>query len=126
MESGTKVVIVVEDDRSMSQAMERVLRLGGLAPVMFASAEDFLESVRENLAACMVIDVQLPGLNGIALRDRLARAGPMPPVIFITAFDNPEVRAQASRGGPCAFLSKPFSGTALLETVRGLSGIPAP
>ena len=101
----------------MSQAMERILRLGGLAPVTFASAEEASGSHAVETAACLIIDLQLPGLNGFALRDRLAAAGVLAPVIFISAFDEPEARAQAAHLGT-TFLSKPFSGRALLEAIR--------
>ena len=89
----SKTVVVVEDDASMSQAMERILRLGGLAPVTFASAEEASGSHAVETAACLIIDLQLPGLNGFALRDRLAAAG-------------------------AQFLTKPFSGRALLDAIR--------
>ncbi|HVP70233.1 MAG TPA: response regulator, partial [Gemmatimonadaceae bacterium] len=113
----SKTVVVVEDDASMSQAMERILRLGGLAPVTFASAEEASGSHAVETAACLIIDLQLPGLNGFALRDRLAAAGVLAPVIFISAFDEPEARAQALAAG-AQFLTKPFSGRALLDAIR--------
>jgi FixJ family two-component response regulator len=111
-------VVVVEDDPSMSQAMARMLRVSGLIPVMFSSAEELLESDEHEGAMCLIIDVQLPGLNGFALRDRLHAAGDMPPVIFITAFDDADTRALAERPGTVAFLSKPFSGQALIQALR--------
>ncbi|HLX23977.1 MAG TPA: response regulator [Usitatibacter sp.] len=111
-------VVVVEDDPSMSQAMARMLRVSGMIPVMFSSAEELLEGDELGIAACLIIDVQLPGLNGFALRDRLAAAGKLPPVIFITAFDDADTRALAERAGMFAFLRKPFSGQALMEAVR--------
>jgi FixJ family two-component response regulator len=114
---GPETVVVVEDDASMSQAMERILRLAGLAPVAFASGEDAYSSPAVKEAVCLIIDLQLPGMNGFALRERLAAAGALPPVIFISAFDEPEARAQAAHLGT-TFLSKPFSGRALLEAIR--------
>ncbi|HEY2629712.1 MAG TPA: response regulator, partial [Usitatibacter sp.] len=103
-------VVVVEDDPGLSQALARMLRVSGLIPVMYSSAEELLEGDDHTGAMCMIIDVQLPGLNGFALRDRLVAAGGMPPVIFITAFDDPGTRALAERPGTFAFLTKPFSG----------------
>src|SRR5215813_8662699 len=91
-----KTVVVVEDDASMSQAMERILRLAGLAPVAFASAEEASASHAVENAVCLIIDLQLPDLNGFALRDRLAGRGAVPPVIFISAFDEPDARTQAA------------------------------
>ncbi len=121
-------VVVVEDDPSMSQAMARVLRVSGMIPVMYSSAEELLESDEHRGAMCIIIDVQLPGLNGFALRDRLVAAGGMPPVIFITAFDDPGTRALADRPGTFAFLHKPFSGRALMKTLRRIvdAADPAP
>jgi FixJ family two-component response regulator len=114
---GPRTVVVVEDDVSMSQAMERILRLAGFAPTTFATAEEVFASRAASDAVCLIIDVQLPGQNGFALRDRLAAAGALPPVIFISAFDEPETRAQAESAG-ADFLTKPFSGRTLLETIR--------
>jgi FixJ family two-component response regulator len=114
-----KTVVIVEDDASVSQAMARMLRAAGLDPVTFASAEAMLASRATAPAPlCLVIDVQLPGMNGFALRDRLAGAGVLPPVVFITAFDEPETRAAAGRAGAAAFLAKPFTGRVLLDTIR--------
>ncbi len=112
-----RTVVVVEDDASMSQAMERILRLAGFASSTFASAEQLIASRAAADAACLIIDVQLPGQNGFGLCERLAAAGALPPVIFISAFDEPDTRAQA-QGLGAAFLTKPFSGRTLLETIR--------
>ncbi len=114
-------VVVVEDDPSMSQAMARMLRVSGLIPVMFTSAEELLESDDVEGALCLIIDVQLPGLSGFALRDRLVARGSMPPVIFITAFDDAGTRALADRPGTFAFLRKPFSGQTLIQAVRKIT-----
>jgi FixJ family two-component response regulator len=114
-------VVVVEDDPSMSQAMARMLRVSGMIPMMFSSAEEYLESEDHEAVLCMIIDVQLPGLSGFALRDRLLAAGAMPPVIFITAFDNPDARALAERPGTFAFLPKPFSGQTLIKTLHRIA-----
>ena len=69
-------------------------------------------------AGCLIVDVQLPVMNGFELHARLATMTVLPPVMFITAFDSPEARAQALAAGAVAFLTKPFSGRTLLETVR--------
>ena len=118
-DSAGGTVIMVEDDPSMSQALDRILRLGGFVPNPYGSAEALLQNGRSDGAVCMIFDVRLPGMSGFALRDRLASAGAIPPVIFITAFDEPEARARAARVG-ADFLEKPFSGRLLLETIRRL------
>jgi len=116
--SKKRTVIIVEDDSSVSQALERILRLGGFASSTYASAEALLANDGVENAMCLIVDVQLPGISGFALRDRLSMKGALPPVVFITAFDEPEARAKASSAGAAAFLAKPFSGRVLLETIR--------
>jgi len=116
-------VIVVEDDPGMRQAMIRILGLGGFEPVAYASAEDLL-AANHTVAMCMIIDVQLPGLSGFALHERLVSIGHARPAIFISAFEETEARANANKAG-ATFLPKPFSGHALLETVRRLAALEA-
>ena len=117
--TAANAVVIVEDDSSLSLALERILRLGGMTSQSYTSAEALLKAADRTIdASCMVLDVQLPGINGFALHDRLAALGPLPPVIFITAFDEPEARAQAARAGAAAFLAKPFAGRTLLEAIR--------
>ena len=118
--SKSATVIIVEDDSSMCQALNRILRLGEFVPVMYSSAEALLADGRQDEAICMILDVQLPGIDGFALHERLMTLGNRTPVIFITAFDEPEARAQAAKAG-AAFLSKPFSGRVLLENIRSIS-----
>jgi FixJ family two-component response regulator len=113
-ERGT--VVIVEDDLSMCQALKRILLLGGFEPRMYGSAEALLDDDRKD-AVCMILDVQLPGMSGFALRDRLGAHTALPPVIFITAFDDPDVRVHAERVD-AGLLAKPFAGRLLLETIR--------
>jgi len=113
-------VIVVEDDPGMRQAMIRILGLGGFEPVAYASAEELLAAPSSEPALCMILDVQLPGLNGFALHERLVALGRARPAIFISAFEESDARAQATQAG-AAFLPKPFSGHALLDSVRRLA-----
>ena len=121
-----RLVVVVEDDRSMSQALERLLRIAGYAPRTFASAELLIEDGCAARAAYLVLDVQLPGMTGFELRERLVRQGNRAPVIFITAYDEPETRAQAERADALAYLTKPFSGRELIEAISRANGTPAP
>lgn len=110
-------IVLVDDDASMSSALERMLRIAGYAPVTFASAEAALGTGRACQAACLVLDVNLPGLTGFELYERLRRDGSPPPVIFITAYDEPEGRAQAGKAGAVAYLAKPFSGNELVAAI---------
>ncbi|APV51261.1 hypothetical protein BWI17_17175 [Betaproteobacteria bacterium GR16-43] len=122
--SNSKAVIVVEDDVSVSHALVRVLRLGGLEPVAYPSAEAFLDEAGEFQAICLIIDIQLPGMSGFALRERLADSRALPPVVFMTAYDEPESRERAAAAGAVAFLAKPFSGRALLEIIEKEANLP--
>ena len=117
-----KPVIIVEDDPSMSQALERILRIGGYASIVYASAEAFLASDGVATASCLIIDVRLPKLNGFELHRRIAQSGAVLPAIFITAFDEGDARAKARDAGAFAFLAKPFSGRTLLKTVASALG----
>jgi FixJ family two-component response regulator len=115
-------VVVVEDDASMRQAIERILRAGGFAVVMFQTAEAALEGDTTTTADCLVLDIHLTGMSGFDLYRRLKQIGWEPPAIFITAHDEPEVREEAEKIGARSYLPKPFSGRTLLNAVaRALS-----
>src|SRR5262245_30406052 len=92
-------IVVVEDDASMSLAIERVLQAGGFTAVLFASAEAVLEADAATAADALVLDIHLPGMCGFELYRRLALAGKALPVIFITARDEPAVREEAEELG---------------------------
>lgn len=115
-------VVVVEDDQGLGQAIERILRLAGFVPLSFDSAETMLAAGDLNGVSCMVCDVHLPGITGFELRDQLCRQAPQPPVIFISAYDEPESRLQAQHAGAAAFLQKPFSGHELLAAIKRATG----
>ena len=124
-DSGRKVV-VVEDDVEMNQAIVRLLKAASFYPVTYPSAEVLLEDGAEPGAGCMVFDVNLPGIGGFELRERLAARGVIPPVIFITAFDAPAVRTRAEKVGAVAYLRKPFEARSLIEAVRDACDASAP
>lgn len=118
-------VLIVDDDASVRQATERLFRVAGYTTAAFASAEALLAARRAEHAACLVIDVCLPGLSGFELCARLAAAGIDVPMIFVSAHDEPHVREQAEQIGAFAFLAKPWSGATLLAVVaRALSDRP--
>ena len=120
--SGRRVV-VVEDDAGLRTALENVLSAGGHSPMTFESAEALLESGAAAGADCLVLDIRLPGMSGAALYRELVARGDAPPVIFMTAYDDPEVRAEAERLGQ--YLVKPFRGRKLLEAVAEALGVSA-
>jgi FixJ family two-component response regulator len=84
----------------------------------FRSAEDFLNSSLSREVACVITDVNMPGMSGFELQQRLLARGSRVPVVFITAFGDPAMRARALRAGACGFLEKPFEDDDLIESVR--------
>ena len=112
------IVMIVDDDESMRRAARRLIKSSGFAVETFASAEDFLGSGRLDATACLVLDVQMPGLNGLELQSRLISEGHQIPIIFITAFDDENVRAQALRAGAIGFLVKPFEEADLVNGIN--------
>jgi FixJ family two-component response regulator len=114
---GEGEIIVVDDDVSMSQAIERLLAAFGWKTRTFASAEELLESGASAGAAVLILDVHLPGMSGLELHRRLSAAGGAPPVVFITAQDRPNVREQALQSGAAAYFTKPFSGNELIQVI---------
>lgn len=110
------VVCVVDDEESVRRALRRLLRSEGLEVRVFESAEEFLMSERDQ-ACILVLDIRMPGMSGLELRDRLAAEGSSLPVIFITAHDDDETRTAAFAGGATAFLVKPFEDDALLTAI---------
>ena len=111
-------IIVVEDDSSMAQAIERLLRVSGFGTQSFTSAESLLQSGAAPDAACFVFDVHLPGLSGLELYQRLVENGVKRPVILITAHDEPSLWNSAKQFGTATWLLKPFPGRSLLDAVR--------
>jgi FixJ family two-component response regulator len=115
---GKKLVAIVDDDQSVRDAVRAVLRSVGMSAQTFSSAEEFLASCYRDQVGCLVTDVQMPGLSGLELQARLAEDNQRIPIIFITAYGNARMRAQAMRAGAVEFLGKPFDDDVLLESVR--------
>jgi FixJ family two-component response regulator len=111
-------VAVVDDDESVSRAIKRLLRSAGLVSDTFKTGDDFLdmfESIPSYRPACIVLDIQMPGLNGLEVQQRLAGSGI--PIIFITAHDDAVVRKQALAAGAAGYLRKPFNDEILIKAV---------
>ena len=108
------VVAIVDDDDSFRRATTSFIRSLGYAVIQFASAEAFLKSGRLHDTHCVISDVQMPGMNGLELQSKLIVEGPRLPIIFVTAFSEMRVRAQALAAGAIGFLDKPFSDEALI------------
>ena len=112
------LVSVVDDDESVRRTTTLLIESFGFRAAAFESAEGFLRSGQLYDTACLIVDVQMPGMNGLQLQSHLAAAGCGIPIIFITAYDNKESRQQAMQAGAVAFLSKPFNDELLLEIIR--------
>ena len=112
------IVIIVDDDESVRRAARRLIKSYGFPVEIFASADDFLASGRLSETACLVLDVQMPGLNGLELQSRLVAEGHQVPIIFITAFSDENARAQALKAGALCYLVKPFEEADLLNSIN--------
>jgi len=113
-----QLVVVVDDDESVRSAVQGALESIDLLARSFGSAREFLESGVQSETACLITDLQMPGMSGLELQAKLAEDDQRIPIIFITAYGDPRMRAQAMRAGALEFLDKPFDDGALLETVR--------
>jgi FixJ family two-component response regulator len=116
------LISIVDDDESVREAVGGLLRALGFDTVGFACAEDFLSSGRAVVTACVITDVHMPVMSGLELQARLAREGRGIPFIFITAFPNDQIRAQAMNGGAVCFLNKPFTEAELLAGIGSALG----
>jgi FixJ family two-component response regulator len=111
-------VYIVDDEESIRSALSRLLRSVGYQVLSFESAEDFLNSASGLGEGCLVLDIQLKGMTGLDLQERLTSWGMSYPIIFITAYDNPQWRNRAEKAGAVAYLRKPFNEKALLDSIR--------
>jgi FixJ family two-component response regulator len=111
------LISIVDDDESVRDATKSLLRSYGYTAQCFGSAEEFLESTQIEETDCLITDVQMPGLNGMELQDRLLSDGHDVPTIFISVFPNPRLEQQVLKSGAIAYLSKPFKEEQLLEYI---------
>jgi FixJ family two-component response regulator len=111
-------VAVVDDDENLCRSLARLLRAAGFQPITYASAEAFLADTKHPQFDCLVLDIQLGGMSGIELAQRIAAEGRHTPVVFITAHDDPEARAEAEAAGCMAYFRKTDSGAEVLEAIR--------
>jgi FixJ family two-component response regulator len=113
-----QLISVVDDDESTRHSTALLIESFGFRAAAFESAESLFKSDQLHETSCLIVDVQMPGVNGLQLQRHLAASGYKLPVIFITAYDNKESRQQAMQAGAVAFLIKPFNDELLLETIR--------
>jgi FixJ family two-component response regulator len=113
----TPLVFVVDDDVSVRESLELLIRSAGWTPETFTSAQDFLSRPRANVPCCLVLDVRIPGLNGLELQEQLAARTDMP-IIFITGYGDVPMTVRAMKAGAIEFLTKPFNDDVLVDAIR--------
>ena len=112
------LISIVDDDESVRRTTKLLVESFGYRAAVFESAESFLRSDQLYDTSCLVVDVQMPGMNGLQLQSHLAAGGYSIPTIFITAYGDKESRRQAMEAGAVAFLAKPFNDEQLLKSIR--------
>ena len=118
MPENNPVVYVVDDDPSIRDALDSLIRSVGFRAQTFASAQDFLKSTRPDAPGCLVLDVRLPGLSGLDLQRELARVDIRIPIIFITGHGDIPMSVSAMKAGAVEFLTKPFRDQDLLDAIQ--------
>ncbi len=113
-----RVVSVVDDDESIRKAITRMGHAAGLEVEAFGSAEEFLDEGNTADSACLILDINLPGISGIDLQDRLNKSSSSIPIIFISAYGDDRTRENAFGAGAVQFLEKPFTMRTLVAAIR--------
>jgi FixJ family two-component response regulator len=109
------MISIVDDDESVRRALKSLIHSLGHNAATFASAEEYLDSEHLHDTSCLISDVQMPGMNGIELQERLAKDGHWTKVIFITGFPDEALRTRALKAGAVGFLKKPFDDHCLIK-----------
>jgi FixJ family two-component response regulator len=117
MTQDRSAVFVIDDDASMRRSLDSLLRSVSLDVHLFASAQEFMRATRPDVPGCLLLDVRLPGMSGLAFQQELAKAGIALPVIFITGHGDVPMTVRAMKAGAADFLTKPFEEQALLDAV---------
>ena len=111
------MVSIIDDNDSVRESLQRLMRSVGFAANVFASAEEFLDSDCLRNTDCLILDVRLPGMDGLELQRHLATSHSEIPIIFITSYEDDEVRARALNAGAVDYLLKPFDNEDLLDAI---------
>src|SRR5579863_4831518 len=114
----TSIVFVVDDDISVRESLELLIRLEGWQPETFGSAQEFLDHPRVAVPSCLLLDISLPGINGLELQKHIAMDRNDMPIIFITGNGDVPKTVQAMKAGAVEFLTKPFGDEVLLSAIR--------
>lgn len=116
--AGDSIVLVVDDDAAIRESITALLKSAGLKSAAFGSAQEFLRNPRPEKTACVILDVQMPGLSGLDLQAELAKGKPPLPIVFLTGHGTIPMSVRAMKGGAVEFLTKPFDPKALIAAVR--------
>jgi FixJ family two-component response regulator len=114
----SKLIAIIDDNESMQDSLGDLIESRGFEARSFGSAQAFLESDLHSRAACLIVDIRMPKMSGLELQARLKQEGCNIPIIFITAYDDAEIRAEAMKEGAVEFLAKPFDHQLLLKKLR--------
>ena len=114
----TGIIAIVDDDEALREALKSVMQAGGFLTNTFASAEEFLDSSQRRNTTCLLLDVRLPGMNGIELQRRLLDANSPFPIIFVTAHGDAAIRDLVMKAGAAGFLNKPVRSDTLLKEIN--------
>jgi len=115
---GNEMVFVIDDDESIRESLKSLMRSVGLGVETFASAQEFLQSTRPDVPACLILDVRMPGLSGLDLQRELFNANIHIPIIFITGHGDIPMSVRAMKAGAVEFLTKPFRDQDLLDAIQ--------
>jgi RNA polymerase sigma factor (sigma-70 family) len=118
MSEPESIVFVVDDDPSVRSAIERLIGTVGLQVQLFGSAQEFLASKLPNVPSCLVLDIRMPGISGLALQRQLAESNVQIPIIFITSHRDVPMTVRAMKAGAVEFLTKPFHDQDLLDAIH--------
>jgi len=121
MSQANQLISVVDDDPSMSRMLCRAIKSAGLSVDAFGSAEEFLDSEASRASVCLILDMNLPGMSGLELQQRLNASRLEVPIIFMSAQADEATRLRALKAGAVGFLRKPFSIESLLATLRSIA-----
>ena len=114
----SRPVAIIDDDEPVQRALQDLIESEGLPALCFGSAEQFLDSGAQHVAACLIADIRMPGMSGLELQAKLKAERCRIPIVFITAHGDAAMRIRAMRDGAVEFLTKPFDDTVLLEILH--------
>jgi FixJ family two-component response regulator len=118
MLSASSVVFIVDDDVSVRESLESMVRQAGWNPKTYSTAQEFLDRQKESVPSCLVLDVSLPGLSGLELQRQIVDERSAMPIIFITGYGDVPMTVRAMKAGAMEFLTKPFSDEVLLSAIE--------